>query len=99
TETRRGRMRSLAMVGRVYPTTDPNHPDPLPTANFITQQDIAGEKVKDINQAVLRNAPNTTLPRRRLGAPVLMATGLALKIAETQPTIRQDRRPEAAARQ
>ena len=89
TETRRGRMRSLAMVGRVYPTTDPNHPDALPTANFITQQDIAGEKVQSINEAVLLNAPNTTLPRRGLGAPVLMATGIALKIAETQPTIRQ----------
>ena len=89
TETRRGRMRSLAMVGRLYPTTDPHHPEPLPTANFITQQDIAGEKVQSINEAVLRNAPNTTLPRRGLGAPVLMATGLALKIAETQPTIRQ----------
>ena len=34
---------------------DPSHP--LPTANFITQQDIAGEKVKSINAAVLRNAP------------------------------------------
>ena len=89
TETRRGRMRSLAMVGRVYPTMDRNHPEPLPTANFITQQDIAGEKVRTINEAVLLNAPNTTLPRRGLGAPVLMATGIALKLAETQPTIRQ----------
>jgi hypothetical protein len=89
TETRRGRMRSLAMVGRLYPTTDQNHSDPLPTASFITQQDIAGEKVNSINEALLLNAPNTTPLRRGLGAPVLMATGIALKIAETQPTIRQ----------
>jgi hypothetical protein len=89
TETRSGRTRSLAMVGRVYPTTDPNHPHPLPTANFITQQDIAGDKVRSINEAVLRNAPDTTSFRRGLGLPVLMATGIALQLAETQPTIRQ----------
>src|SRR5262249_4241856 len=89
TETRRGRMRSLAMVGRIYPTTDPNHPDPLSTANFITQQDIAGEKVRTINEAVLRNAPNTTLLRRGWATPILMATGVALQLSDKQPTIRQ----------
>src|SRR6266550_6538512 len=41
-ETRRGHTRSLAMVGRVYPTTDRSHAQSLPTANFITQEDIGG---------------------------------------------------------
>lgn len=89
TETRRGRMRSLAIVGRIYPTTDRNHPDPLPTANFITQQDIGGEVVQSINEAILLNAPNTTTARRGAGASVLGATGVALKLADKQPTIRQ----------
>lgn len=89
TETRRGHNRSLAMVGRVYPTMDPNHPNPLPTANFITQEDIGGVKTASINEAVLRNAPDTTPLRRGLGAPILMLTGIALKVAETEPTIRQ----------
>jgi hypothetical protein len=35
-ETRRGRTRSLSMVGKLFPTTDPNHTEPLRTANFIS---------------------------------------------------------------
>ncbi|HEV7426203.1 MAG TPA: hypothetical protein VGQ46_07525 [Thermoanaerobaculia bacterium] len=89
TETRRGNTRSLSMVGRIYPTTDPEHAERLPTANFITQQDIGGDYSKTINEALLRNAPNTTVFRRGLGFPTLMATGAALNRAETQPTIRQ----------
>jgi len=89
TETRRGYTRSLAMVGRVYPTTDRNDARPLPTANFITQEDIGGIKTANINDALLRNAPDTTPWRRGLDAPILGLTGLALKIAETKETIRQ----------
>jgi hypothetical protein len=88
-ETRGGFTRSLALVGRVYPTTNREHPDRLPTANFITQQDFGGEIVRNINQAVLRNAPDTHATRRGWGLPVLLATGTALKIADKQPTIRQ----------
>jgi hypothetical protein len=89
TETRRGNTRSLSMIGRIYPTTDPNHPEPLPTASFITQEDIGGENTPYINDALLRNAPNTTATRRGSGMPILLLTGLVLNIAEKQPTIRQ----------
>lgn len=89
TETRRGNTRSLAMVGRVYPTLDPHHPDRLPTANFITQENIGGQESNSINEAVLRNAPDTTPIKRGLGLPIFLATGLALNLAEKQPTIRQ----------
>jgi hypothetical protein len=89
TETRRGHTRSLSMIGRIYPTTDPNHPDPLPTASFITQEDIGGEDTPNINDAKLRNAPNTTATRRGSGMPILILTGLVLNLAEKQPTIRQ----------
>ena len=89
TETRRGNTRSLSMVGRVYPTTDPEHAERLPTASFITQQDIGGDFSESINEAVLRNAPNTTVFRRGLGFPTLLASGAAFNRAETQPTIRQ----------
>ena len=44
TETRRGHTRSLSLVGKVFPTTDPNHPQPLHTASFITQEDL-GETI------------------------------------------------------
>jgi hypothetical protein len=89
TETRRGHMRSLSMIGRIYPTTDPNHSEPVPTACFITQEDIGGEKTPNINEASLRNAPNTTVSRRGGGMPILLLSGLVFKKAEKQPTIRQ----------
>ena len=88
-ETRRGNTRSLSLIGRIYPTTDPNHPQPLPTASFITQEDIGGEDTPNINDAKLRNAPNTTATRRGSGMPILLLTGVVLNIAEKQPTIRQ----------
>jgi hypothetical protein len=89
TETRRGNMRSLSMIGRIYPTTDPNHPEPLPTACFMSQEDIGGEVTANINDARLRNAPNTTVSRRGSGMPILMLSGIVFKKAEKQPTIRQ----------
>jgi hypothetical protein len=89
-ETRRGRLRSLAMVGRIYPTTDPEHADRLPTASFISQEDIGGGKTRTINEAVFRNAPNTTpIKRGVFGAATLALTGLVFKLVEKQPTIRQ----------
>src|SRR5258708_25952245 len=88
-ETRRGYPRSLALVGRIYPTTDPLHPTPLPTACFITQQDIGGEDSRSINEAVVLNAPNTTATRRGGGLPILLTTGIVLTLADHQPAIRQ----------
>jgi hypothetical protein len=88
-ETRRGRTRSLALVGKLYPTTDPAHPTPLRTANFITQEDIGGAFSSSINDAELLNAPNTTAFRRGSGLPVIVVTGMVLSRADRQPTIRQ----------
>jgi hypothetical protein len=30
------------LVGKLFPTVDPNHSEPLRTAHFITQEDIGG---------------------------------------------------------
>jgi len=54
-ETRRGRMRSLAMAGKLFPTSNPHHATPLKTAHFITQQDLGGARADYINDAELRN--------------------------------------------
>lgn len=89
TETRRGRSRSLALVARLYPTTDPEHSDPLPTAGIITQEDLGGGRTPSINRAVLRNAPDTSVWRRGLGAPILGLTGLTFQRADKQPAFRQ----------
>jgi len=88
-ETRRGHTRSLALVGKLFPTTDPDHPTPLRTANFITQEDIGGAYSAAINDAVLLNAPDTTALRRGSGLPVILVTGMVLSRADRQPTIRQ----------
>jgi hypothetical protein len=89
TETRRGHSRSLSMVGKLFPTTDADHPAPLRTANFITQQDIGGDDTDYINDAELRNAPDTTALRRGGGVPTLLITGLVFGRVDRQPTIRQ----------
>src|SRR4029079_14417529 len=53
----RGRIRSLALVGKLFPTTDPDHPTPLRTANFITQEDIGGGPAQRINDTPNRQRP------------------------------------------
>ena len=88
-ETRRGHTRSLSMVGKLFPTTDPAHSTPLRTANFITQQDIGGDHTDYINDAELRNAPDTTASRRGGGLPILIITGVVFGIVDKQATIRQ----------
>jgi hypothetical protein len=88
-ETRRGYTRSLSLVGKLFPTLDPNHLGKLQTANFFTQEDIGGEKTDYINDAETRNAPNTHAWRRGTGTLVLLVEGLLFMLADRQPTIRQ----------
>ncbi len=88
-ETRRGFGRSLALVARLYPTTDPNHEGVLPTAGLITQEDIGGTDTTHINDAELRNAPDVTVTRRGGGLPVLLITGLLFKKVNTEGSVRQ----------
>ena len=89
TETRRGRMRSLSLAGKLFPTSDPNHAEPLRTANFLTQEDIGGMRTHYINDAELRNAPDVTAARRGAGIATLLATGAAFQRVDKEPGIRQ----------
>ena len=88
-ETRRGHTRSLAMAGRLYPTTDPNDPRPLRSASFFTQEDIGGSYSQTINEAVLCNAPNVTALRKGKDLPGFLVTGVVLGLADKKNTIRQ----------
>ena len=89
TETRRGHARSLALVGKLYPTMDPFHSERLHTASFITQQDLGGEHTRYINDAELRNAPDTRAWRRGAGVPILLVTGAVFQSVDRQPSQRQ----------
>jgi hypothetical protein len=89
TETRRGHHRSLALVGKLYPTLDPQHQDRLRPAHFITQEDLGGERTDYINDAELRNAPDTRAWRRGLGMPIFLTTGAVFLQADKEPSIRQ----------
>jgi hypothetical protein len=89
TRTERGELRSLAMVGKLYPTLDPDHAAPLRTANFITQEDIGGASTAFVNDAELRNAPDTTVSRRGAGAPLLLLVAASFARVDQQVSIRQ----------
>jgi hypothetical protein len=89
TETRRGHTRSLALVAKLFPTTDANHTQPLRTASFFTQQDIGGEHTDYINDAELRNAPDVHVLRRARGVPILLVTGLVFNRVDKEPGERQ----------
>src|SRR6267142_1622091 len=83
------RQSSEALVGKLFPTTDKEHPQPLRTAGFITQQDIAGENTDYINDAELRNVPDVHAWRRGSGTPILIITGLVFQLVDKEPTQRQ----------
>ncbi len=88
-ETRRGHERSLSLVGKLFPTADPGHGEPLHTANFFTQQDLGGERTDYINDAELRNAPDTTSWRRGFGLPILLVEAVLFGQTDKEPTQRQ----------
>ena len=88
-ETRRGHERSLSLVGKLFPTAEPEHSERLQTANFFTQQDLGGERTDCINDAELRNAPDTHSWRRGFGLPVLLVEALLFNKTDKEPTQRQ----------
>src|SRR5262249_17862228 len=80
---------SLSMVAKLFPTTDPDHARPLPTANLLTQQDLGGGYETCINDVELLNAPSTRSWRRGSGLPIFVATGAIFKLVDREPSIRQ----------
>jgi hypothetical protein len=86
---KRGRVRSQALVGKLFPTTDPDDPTPLRTANFITQEDIGGTYNTSINAADLTNAPDVTVFRRGPAGTLLIKVAAVFRRVDREPTTRQ----------
>ncbi|HEY4848606.1 MAG TPA: hypothetical protein VIH87_12655 [Methylocella sp.] len=87
--THRGQIRSLALAGKLFPTTDPNHAEPLRTASFFTMEDIGGEHTDYMNDAELRNSPNVTPWRQGIGLPILLLIGIVFILVDKKFTLRQ----------
>jgi len=88
--TRRGRVRSRALVAKLYPTTDSHSQDRSRPAGLITQQDFGGGYEDYINDVELRNAPDTHAWRRGLSdLAILMVTSFTFVVVNLKPTIRQ----------
>jgi hypothetical protein len=88
-ETLRGQTRSFGLVGKIFPTTDPNHSELLCPANFFTQEDIGGADTTFINDADLRSAPDTTTARRPRSLPIFLRIGVLFGEIDNHPSIRQ----------
>ena len=88
--TRRGeKTRSFGMAGKLFPTTDPFHSEPLRTASFIIQEDIGGSFSDYVNDAELRNAPDVSPWREGLGLPILGISGIVFTLLDKKATLRQ----------
>ena len=87
--TRRGEIRSLSLVGKIYPTTDPNHSEPLRPASFITQEDIGGDYTRYVNDAELHNSPSVTPWRRGKGLLLIAIEAIAFTLVDKKNSQRQ----------
>lgn len=86
---RRGNIRSQALVGKLFPTTDPEHAARLRTANFFAQEDIGGTRSDSINVAHLSNGPDVTVFRRGPAGVLAIKIGLVFRRVDQEPGVRQ----------
>lgn len=95
-ETRPGKLRFLGLAGKLYPTLDPDHKEPLETANFFVMENLGGSHRERFSEATmgndllpLRPHPGTLgyAPLVNVVGPAFVLAGRAL--APTQAMIRQ----------
>lgn len=95
-ESRAGKLRFMGLAGKLYPTRDPEHEKPLPTANFFVLENLGGSHTRHFVDATFSS---DLIPMRlhagliakaAVGAVAAAAFALADRaLAPTQPTIRQ----------
>jgi len=88
--SRRGELRTLSLVGKLFPTTDPAGTERLRPAAFITQKDLGGHWEEYINDVETFNTPDTTgLRRGCLTFPTLLLLGFVFGRADKVSAERQ----------
>jgi hypothetical protein len=90
-DTTAGNYRGFGLAGKIFPTDDPGHADPLKTANFFVIDDLGGTLAAHYMDGQLTNEPATTIhPSEALYlATVGEAAQSAFKAADINPGRRQ----------
>ncbi len=95
-EHRPGRLRLLGLAGKLYPTRDPGHTEPLPTANFVILENLGGTHTRHFVDATLTSDLLPLQPHLETLGKLPMGTlaGAAFALADrawdlTRPLIRQ----------
>lgn len=84
---RRGEKRTLSMVGKLYPTLNPE--EVKRPASFITQEDLGASYPEGIHDSLLRNAPNISTTTRGFGLGSLLLFGFTFFRTDMSTAIRQ----------
>lgn len=90
-EVRPGRLRFLALAGKLYPTTDPNHTELLRPANFVMNENLIGTHTRYFVDARLAT---DLLPFRmhldpRLKLPAGFLVALTFSLADRVTSVTQ----------
>ena len=95
-ETRPGKLRFLGLAGKIYPTIEPDHSEPLETANFFLLENLGGSHRERFSEATLGNdlLPLRPHPATLRYAALASVVGPAFVLADralapTQAMIRQ----------
>jgi hypothetical protein len=102
-ETRPGRLRFLGLAGKLYPTSQPRHDEPLRTANFVMNENLLGSHTQHLAHATFTTdllpfrLEGTSLPKFMLGALVTGVFALADRTTDFSKTLRRQLYPVAQA--
>jgi hypothetical protein len=87
-DPRNGHNRSLGMVGKLFPPSDPVD-GPAQRAHFVVQEDLGGARTHSITEVDMTNSPPVTLHKRGAGLLAFLVVVVALVRADKQPSERQ----------
>lgn len=88
-QVKRGNPRGQGIAGKLFPTNDPHHAEPLRTANFFVIEDIVGSFTKYLGEVQFVNAPNVTITNDLGSCPMAVSLKKAFEKADVSAIERQ----------